>query len=80
MIHLANIAKNVTISRNKPKKETIEERNKRENALPPQTVMKDNVDHFTANGAEFIDGTTQTFNTVIYATGEFLNLQFQFVS
>lgn len=69
VIQLSNIAKRITISRNRPKKESREARKKRENALPPKTILKDNVKRFTSNGAEFIDGTTQTFTTVIYATG-----------
>lgn len=70
VIHLANVAKTVTISRNKPKHETKEQYEKRINSLPPNTILKDNVKHFTADGAEFIDGTQEKFDTIIYATGE----------
>lgn len=69
VIQLSSVAKRVTISRNRPKKETREARKSREDALPPKTILKDNVKRFTTNGAEFIDGTTQTFSTIIYATG-----------
>lgn len=70
MIHISKVAKHVTLSRNKPKHETPEERLQRESALPPRTVLQDNVKRFTANGVEFIDGTSQSFSSVIFATGE----------
>lgn len=80
VIHISKVAKHVTLSRNKPKKETPEERKRRENALPPKTVLQDNVKRFTADGVEFIDGTTQTFSTIIFATGaKLLHLQFHFI-
>lgn len=69
VIQLSNVAKRVTLSRNRPKKETREARKRREDSLPPKTILKDNVKRFTSNGAEFIDGTTQTYSTIIYATG-----------
>lgn len=71
VIHLSNVAKRVTISRNKPPKETREARQRRESALPPKTILKDNVRRLTADGAEFIDGTIEKFTTIIYATGDF---------
>lgn len=70
VIHLSNIAKRITISRNKPKHETKEQYEKRQNSLPSKSILKDNVKHFTSNGAEFIDGTRDTFDTIIYATGK----------
>lgn len=70
VIHLSKYARSVTISRNKPKHETPEERQKYENAWPQQTMLKDNVKRFTERGAEFIDGTELWFTTIIFATGE----------
>lgn len=79
VIHLSNVAKRVTISRNKPKHETKEQYEKRQNSLPPKTILKDNVKHFTTDGAEFIDGSRDTYDTIIYATGEyFVAVFFQF--
>lgn len=68
--HLSNVAKSVTLSQNKPQHQTKEAREKRKKSLPPGTILKDNVKQFTANGAEFIDGTTQPFTAVIFATGK----------
>lgn len=69
--HLSNVAKSVTLSQNKPPHQTKEAREKRKKSLPPGTILKDNVKRFTAEGAEFIDGTTQPFTVVIFATGKF---------
>lgn len=49
--------------------ETLEQRKKRESILPPNTELQDDVKHFTPTGAVFIDGSHQTFDVVIYATG-----------
>lgn len=69
-IHLSNVAKSVTLSQNKPPHQTKEARDKRKKSLPPGVVLKDNVKRFTADGAEFIDGTSQRFTVVIFATGK----------
>lgn len=68
--HLANVAKSVTLSQNKLQHQTKEARERRKKSLPAGTILKDNVKRFTADGAEFIDGTTQPFTVIIYATGE----------
>lgn len=70
VIHLSNVANRVTISRKKPKHETKEEYEKRLNSLPPKTTLKDNVKRLTTDGAEFIDGTQEKYDTIIYATGK----------
>lgn len=69
--HLSQVAKSVTLSQNKPPHQTKEAREKRKKSLPAGTILKDNVKRFTADGAEFIDGTTQSFTVVIFATGKF---------
>lgn len=66
---LSKIANCITLSQHKRPNETKEERERRENRLPPGTVLQDNVKHFTPTGAEFIDGTHQTFSVVFFATG-----------
>lgn len=68
--HLSTVAKSVTLSQNKPPHQTKEAREKRKKSLPAGTILKDNVKRFTADGAEFIDGTTVPFTVVIFATGK----------
>lgn len=70
VIHLSKVAKSVTLSQNKQPNQSKEAREKRKNSLPPKTVLKDNVKRFTADGAEFIDGTKEAFTVVIFATGK----------
>lgn len=48
---------------------TEDELNKLKNALP-NVIFRDQIRRFTADGAEFADGTHQTFTSIIYATGE----------
>lgn len=69
VIQLSKIAKQVTLSQKKPAHETKVERDKRENSLPPKTILRDNIKKFTPGGAVFVDGTEQKFTAVIYATG-----------
>lgn len=69
--HLSKTAERVTFSQHKRPNETKEERERRQSLLPPKTILQDNVKHFTETGAEFIDGTHQTFTVVFYATGNF---------
>lgn len=68
-IQLSRVAKRVTLSRNKHSRVNEEQHRKRHNSFPAKITSKHNVKRFTANGAEFIDGTKQTFSLVIYATG-----------
>lgn len=67
--HLSKTATRITFSQHKRPNETKEEREKRQSVLPSNAVLQDNVKTFTATGAEFIDGTHQTFSAVILATG-----------
>lgn len=70
VFHLSNIAKSVTLSVRKKQNETAYEFQQRQRLLPSKTSLKYNVKRFTADGAEFIDGTQEKFTTIIYATGE----------
>lgn len=75
---LSHVAERITFSQHKKPNETKEERESREKLMPPKTTLQDNVKHFTATGAEFIDGTHQTFSLVIFATG--YDFKFPFLS
>lgn len=70
LIHLIKVAGSVTLSRKKKLNETDEMCQKYLSALPPKTILKGVVKRFTADGAEFLDGTRQSFTTIIYATGK----------
>lgn len=69
--HLGKTASNVTFSQHKIPDETKEEREKRESIMPKNSKLQDDVKRFTTTGVEFIDGSHQTFDAVIYATGNF---------
>lgn len=73
--HLSKTADRVTFSQHKRPNETAEEREKRTSLLPPGAMLQDNVKQFTSTGAEFIDGTHQTFSVVFFATGTLLKLK-----
>lgn len=63
--HLSKAANRITFSQN----ETKEERDRRQRLLPRNVFLQDNVKCLTPTGAEFIDGSYQSFSTVIFATG-----------
>lgn len=65
---LAKVGNRVTSSQRR-NNETDEERETRQKKLPPNVILQDEVKRFTPNGAEFVDGTKQTFSLVIFATG-----------
>lgn len=67
MLQLQNTANRITLSRKKPLN-TAE--NEPQTVLPPKTILKDTVKRFTSDGVEFIDGSRQSFTTIIYATGK----------
>lgn len=67
--HLGKTAGHVTFSQHKIPNEKKEDRQKREDQLPSNTKLQDEVKHFTSTGAEFIDGSHQAFDSVIFATG-----------
>lgn len=69
VIHVSKVANRITLSENRKANDTEERRTKFKNGLPPQTIVKGNIKRFTANGAEFVDGTTDNFTAIIYATG-----------
>lgn len=66
---LSKIAARITFSQRTHPNETEEEREKRKSSMPPKTTLQDEVTRFTATGAEFVDGTNETFSVVIFATG-----------
>lgn len=66
---LSQTAERITFSQHKIPNETKEAHANREKLMPPRTILQDNVKRFTPNGAEFLDGTHQTFSVVIFATG-----------
>lgn len=45
---------------------------------PANVTLQENVKRLTETGAEFIDGTHQTFSTIVYGTG--FNFSFPFLS
>lgn len=67
--HLTKIASRITWSQHKIINETKEERYKRQSILPKNVVLQDDVVTFTPTGAQFIDGSHETFSAVIFATG-----------
>lgn len=69
--HLSKVAKRVTVSRNKPDHETKEQYKMIRKKISSKTILKENVKHFTNDGAEFIDGTQDFFDVIIYATGDY---------
>lgn len=68
-VQLAETAKSVTLSRHKIPDETPEAREHRLSVWPPTVIQKEDVARFTPTGAEFVDGSNQTFDTIIFATG-----------
>lgn len=58
---LSKVANRITFSQFKRPNETKAEREKRQSMLPPKTTLQDNVKRFTETGAEFIDGSHETF-------------------
>lgn len=67
--HISKIAERLTWSQNQRPHETTEEFEKRKSLLPPKVTLQENVKRFTSTGAEFLDGTHETFTVVIFATG-----------
>lgn len=69
--HLSKTANRITFSQHKKPNETAEERKQRQSLFSSKVTLQDNVKRFTPTGAEFIDGSHQTFNVVFYATGTY---------
>lgn len=79
MLQLQNVANRITISRKKPLNTTEDvPLEHQEKTLSPNTTLKDTVKCFTSDGVEFIDGSRQSFTTIIYTTGA--NKMFFFVA
>lgn len=68
-LHISTVAKRVTISRNKYNNDTRQACEKAPISFPPKIELKDNIKRFTPSGAEFIDGSKEKFDSIIYATG-----------
>lgn len=66
---LSETASRVTLSRHNNPNETVDALKHRLHPYLKNVTFKDDVMRFTSNGAEFIDGTHQTFDAVILATG-----------
>lgn len=77
--HISHTAERITFSQHKVPNETKEARADRERKMPPKTTLQDNVKRFTATGAEFLDGTHQTFSVVIFATGIEIGMHSNFI-
>lgn len=75
---IAKSAKRVTSSQHKQPNETPEALAKRKSIAPANVRLQENVKRLTETGAEFIDGTHETFTTIIYGTG--YNFSFPFLS
>lgn len=75
---IAESAKRVTSSQHKRSNETPEALSKRKSIAPANVTLQDNVKRLTATGAEFIDGTHETFSVIIYGTG--YNFTYPFLS
>lgn len=70
--HLSKTASRVTFSQHKIPNETTEALKQRQRFYSSKVTLKENVKRFTPNGAEFIDDSRQSFDVVIYATGDIL--------
>lgn len=68
--HLSKTATRVIFSQHKRPGETRESFEQRQRLLPENVTLQENVKEFFSNGAEFIDGTRQTFEVVFFATGK----------
>lgn len=75
---IAKTAKRVTASQHKRPNETADAFAKRKSMAPANVTLQENVKRFTETGAEFIDGTHQTFSTILYGTG--YNFTYAFLS
>lgn len=67
--HLSKTASRITFSQHKRSHETRESFEKRQQLLPENVTLQENVKRFTSSGAEFIDGSHKTFEVVFFATG-----------
>lgn len=68
--HISKTACRITFSQHKRSDESKESFEKRQCLLPENVTLQENVKQFFRNGAEFIDGSRQTFEVVFFATGK----------
>ncbi|XP_031621692.1 dimethylaniline monooxygenase [N-oxide-forming] 3-like isoform X2 [Contarinia nasturtii] len=68
-IHVATYANRVTLSRHIPDDENEQDFQKLQVGFGPKVTLRGEVQRLTENGAEFKDGTYQTFDSIIFATG-----------
>lgn len=68
---ISKTARHVTLSVRKARTATVEALavEQRQNELKNKISIKNEVLRFTPTGAVFVDGTNETFDTVIFATG-----------
>lgn len=69
--HCSNTADRITWCQHKKPNESMEALERRKSLLPPKVTLQDDVKRLTSTGAEFLDGTHQTFSVVIFATGRY---------
>lgn len=67
--HLSKSVIRLTWSQHKHADERPEEYEHRKSLLPSNAILQEDVKRFTKTGAEFMDGTHETFSVVFYATG-----------
>lgn len=72
ILHLSITASRITFSQHKRSGESKESFEKRQQLLPANVTLQENVKRITSSGAEFIDGSHQTFEVVFFATGKSL--------
>lgn len=70
VLQLSKMANRVTWSRKQADKPGERERKEYGNNVSLKTTVR----LLTTNGAEFMDGTHETFTAVIYATGELIKI------
>lgn len=75
---IAKFADRVTSSQHKRPHETPDELAKRKSLVEANVTLQEDVKRLTETGAEFIDGTHQTFSTIVYGTG--YNFTFPFLN
>ncbi|XP_031629042.1 senecionine N-oxygenase-like [Contarinia nasturtii] len=78
VVQTSKVANRVTFSQHKIVNETEEARMERQSLFASNVILKDDVKRFTSTGAEFIDGSHETFDVVFFATG--YNFSFPFLS
>lgn len=47
--------------------------------ISPEIIVSDSIKRFTADGAEFVDGSKRSFTAVIFATGKLISIDSQLI-